>query len=131
MANNKKNYLFRLGPMLFFPNDTEEKSQDTKNKNEQWQIIIRLGIIIIFGQLTYYLFRSSDVGNIFAGTESYPDYYYLWFFVPLVISVADIYRMVRKKPDTHINPLTRYMIYGVWLISALFYGLYIYKGLLI
>jgi hypothetical protein len=132
METDKKNYLFRLGPLIFLPkDDTEEKRQATKKRNEKWEFFPNFLLIVIYGKYTYNIFRSSDISNIFALTEDYSVAYYIYFFIPLLIAIGNIHTILtRKKAGIPIKPITRYSIYGLWLVSALFYGLYIYIGLL-
>jgi hypothetical protein len=132
METDKKNYLFRLGPLIFFPkDDTEEKRQATKERNEKWEFFPRFLLILALCKYTNDIFRSSDISNIYISTEAYSIPYFIYFFCPLLISIMDVHTVLkRKKEGIPTKPMVRYSIYGLWLVSALFYAAYIYIGLL-
>lgn len=127
MESKKKNYLFKVGPLVFFPKQTEEEKyqvqQDTKEFNRN---VLRLAIIIGYGIVSIGLTRTAEVGRMF--TESRPLYHYLIFVAPLVFSIMD-WRVIREATKT-VMPIpltTRTLIYGVWLISAAYCLIYIYR----
>jgi hypothetical protein len=129
MEDNKKNYLFRLGPLLFLPKDEEKKTPAYKDGWDQYRNLMRLAIIVFYGMICYYLLRTNDVGSMF--TESRPNSHYIVFIVPFFISLIDVYLIwLEKKTKIPMNKVSHYFIYGAWIVSAFFYSIYIYKGLL-
>jgi hypothetical protein len=131
METDKKKYLFRLGPFSFLQMNRGEISQEAKDKDEKWMIFIRFLLIVIFCKYTYNIFSSSGISNVFASTEDYSAFYYIILFAPLLMSIGDIHTVLKsKKAGIPLKPMTRYSIYGMWLASAIFYGMYIYIGFL-
>jgi hypothetical protein len=128
MANNKKDYLFRFGPFIFFPKDAEPKPTPYMDTSEEMYNGIRLAIIVLYGMVAFYLAWSPDVGSMFI--ERRPNSHYVIFIMPLGFSLMDLYQVWReKKTGIPMKKLSKIMIYGAWLVSAWYYGIYIYHFL--
>jgi hypothetical protein len=131
MENNKKNYLFRLGPVLFFPK-SEVKPPAYKDSFEEYRNIGRFGIMLIYGIFSYHLFRDFNESDAIFNGPVRPTSYYLLFLIPGFFSLIDIYLVwLEKKTKIPMNKVSKYFIYGAWLISAIFYSIYIYHYLLV
>jgi hypothetical protein len=129
MGNSKKKNSSGLGPLVFFPRQTEEEKhqayQDTKAFDRN---IFRLAVLIGYGMMGFFLTKATGIGRMF--TEARPLQHYLIFIAPLILSIIE-WRVIRqgKRTGIPVPKATRYFIYGVWLVSALYYSVYLYRYL--
>jgi hypothetical protein len=128
MENHKKNYLFRLGPMLFFPKGAEPKSPAYKDSFEQYRNLIRLAIIGIWGMITAVLISICLRGEPFGEFTGRPIGHYVVMSIPLAMSLADLYLVwLEKRTSNSMNKLSKNLIYGAWFVSAVYYSTFLYS----
>lgn len=94
---------------------------------------LRFFVIMIFGLFCYYLIRDFwHSGAIFSGPEMRPWYYYLIFGIPAFVSLDELYLFWKaRKQHIPMMPVSRILIFGVWIVSGLFYLIYAYNYLLL
>lgn len=132
MENSKKDYLFRVGPLLFFPKDTEKKPPAYKDSFEEIRNIIRLAVILLYGFISASLITSLlNHEAIYRDLGNRPTGHYVVFLLPLWVCLIDVYLVwLERKTKIPMNRFSRYMIYGSWLVSALYYSIFIFNYLL-
>jgi hypothetical protein len=131
METNKKDYLFKIGPLLFFPKDTRNKPPAYQDSFEQFRNVIRLAVILLYGMISIgllaNLFRQDRIFEHFGSRDTS---FYLIFFIPLTLSLIDMYFVwLEKKTGIPMKPISKYMIYGSWLISAVYYACFVFSRL--
>jgi hypothetical protein len=126
MENNRKDYLFRLGPLIFFPK-SEPKPPAYLDHFEPYRNIFRIIVVVIYAPMIFLAISDLTMaGEFLSRFDSWPTSYYYIFFFPLVDSLIDVY-LVWLERKTRI-PMLRHskkLIYGSWTISSLYYLMFI------
>lgn len=133
MENKKKNYLFRIGPILFLPSDPEEKKQppyvygQESNRN-----VFRFLLTIVFGFYSFLLIYNFELGNFLSETDPDTETSFIVFCIPGLFSLIDLHlTWIEKKTGISRSKTTHGFIYMQWLVTLVFYSIYIYNYFLL
>ncbi|MGV3504678.1 MAG: hypothetical protein ACO1O1_13305 [Adhaeribacter sp.] len=131
MENHKKNYLFRIGPLFFFPTDAEKKKQPIyMDGKEADRNVYRLIFIILYSLYSALLIGNFLLGDFFV-TDSFRENIFILFLLPGVFSLIELHlTWIEKKTGISRSQSTHALVYWEWVVSILFYGIYIYNYLI-
>jgi hypothetical protein len=130
MATKNKDYLFRVGPVVFFPKSVTPESLPYKTRTEEYRNIVRLVAIFWYGFMTFVFVRDLMTGNRFNDFGSWTFMHYVVMLIPLLISVANLRMMlIEKQTKILMSSASRYLIYGSWVVSAAYYLAFAYNFL--
>lgn len=128
MENQKKDYLFRIGPLLFLPKQKQSKIPAYKDSSEQYRNLLRLAVIVLWGMVTIGLIEDCVQGEPFGDISKWPSRHYLVMVTPLFVSLIDLYLVwTEKRTGIPMNKYSKVLIYGSWIVSAVYYSTFIYN----
>jgi hypothetical protein len=128
MESNKKNYLFRIGPLIFFPKTPGPKQLPYQDNFEFWHNMLRIMVIVLYNPIIlYFLFQArTDARAFLFSMDDWPDSRFVFFFGPLVLALIDLYLVrLEKKSGVPMQRVSKHFIYASWTVSLLFYGIII------
>lgn len=131
MEDHKKNYLFRIGPLVFFPTDSENKKQPVyMDGKEADRNVYRLIFIILYSLYSALLIGNFQLGDFFV-TPSFRENIFIFFLLPGIFSLIELHlTWIEKKTGIPRPQNTHALVYWEWVVSSLFYAIYIYNYLI-
>jgi len=131
MEHNKKDYLFRVGPVTFFPKDTQPKLPAYLDSFEFYRNLGRIMVLGFYTWITVYVFRDiAGAKEFLSRMGSWPTSYYVIFFIPLAVSLIDLYlSWIERKTKIPMKSYSRKLIRISWLVSLVFYLVHIWVWL--
>jgi hypothetical protein len=131
METNKKDYLFKLGPVLFFPKDKQPKPPPYQDSFEEYRNIIRLLVICWYSLLSFLVINSIFRGDEFEELTGRSTWFYVVLFIPLGVSLIDVYLVwLEWKTGIPMKRISKILIYGSWIVSAIYSAIMLYGFLL-
>lgn len=131
MEDHKKNYLFRIGPLLFFPTDPEKKRQPIyMDGKEADRNVYRLIFIILYSLYSALLVGNFQLGDFFF-TNSFRENIFILFLLPGIFSLIELHlTWIEKKTGIPRSQNTHVLVYWEWVVTCLFYIIYIFNYLI-
>lgn len=123
MEHNKKDYLFRLGPVTFFPKDPQPKPPAYLDSFEFYRNLSRVILIVFYSVLFVFTLSDLQGGKEFLGRfNTWPTSYYFIFFFPLALSLIDLYLFwLERKTNIPMRRHSWNFMRISWFVSTLFY----------
>lgn len=92
--------------------------------------MIRILIIVLYTPMTFLLvsdgFAAMDTQDFLSDFRQWPSARYFFFFAPLGMSLIDLYLVsLEKKSGVPMQRVSKHFIYGSWVVSVAFYGLFV------
>jgi hypothetical protein len=128
MENKKKNYLFRIGPVVFLPKD-EKKAPPYLDGKESNRNVFRTILTVLYGFYSFLLIYRFELGDFLA--EGDTEITFIIFCIPGLFSLIDLHlTWIEKKTGIARSSFTHTVIYMEWLVSLVFYSIYLYHYLI-
>jgi hypothetical protein len=122
MEKKKREYLFRIGSLLFLPKMKEEENSPPSylKPGEGINNLLRFVLVVFYSIWAIVLFKDTSADSLF---EPQPLSHWLWVAMPLVFAIAGI-RVYReeKKSEIPMNWFSRLLIYLVWATAVIYYS---------
>lgn len=128
MEKHRKNYLFRIGPLLFFPTEPDKKRQPIyMDGKEADRNIYRLIFIIMYTLYSTLLIGNFQLGDFFV-TTSFRENIFILFLLPGIFSLIELHlTWLEKKTGIPRSKSTHALVYWEWVVSGFFYAIYGYN----
>lgn len=129
MEHNKKDYLFRVGPVIFFPKAAQPQPPPYLDSFEFYRNLGRIMVLGFYSWIIVFVLKDTASAKEFLSRMgSWPTSYYVIFFIPLAVSLTDLrLSWIERKTKISMKSYSRNLIRISWLVSLVFYLVHIWS----